>query len=393
MPTLSLTVLPAKQLKGGKNKVRIAVAHNCQTRYIVTDIIIDSPKEWRNGQIVKRDDASYLNTRLRQKLNEVQLALDAVPYPEGMSCPELIETITATRKKESHTLRTAFEEMMSFADVKPTTAREYTHSFNSIVKFIPENTRMKALTPLMVRNYLKKRTDISQSTKQMHIALLSRIINYCQQNKYTDYHVSPTAKVLKFKTVVRQNWLSPDQVRFIRDCPNEKKWCRKFRDLFMLTYYLGGINPIDLMKIDFNEQKDRIKYVRTKTNRAPKINPFVEFDIPDEAKEIISRRIRPDGHLDFFSNCYYSSNLGELARRFREVSGFDCLTLYSARKSFAQHAFQLGISESVIDYILGHSLNAGRKSTIYSYIKVTPAMATAAIRKVLDFIHGNNNFD
>ena len=393
MPTLSLTVLPAKQLKGGKNKVRIAVAHNCQTRYIVTDIIIDSPKEWRNGQIVKRDDASYLNTRLRQKLNEVQLALDAVPYPEGMSCPELIETITATRKKESHTLRTAFEEMMSFADVKPTTAREYTHSFNSIVKYIPENTRMKALTPLMVRNYLKKRTDISQSTKQMHIALLSRIINYCQQNKYTDYHVSPTAKVLKFKTVVRQNWLSPDQVRFIRDYQDSTKWCRKFRDLFMLSYYLGGINPIDMMKIDFNEQKDRIKYVRTKTNRAPKINPFVEFDIPDEAKEIISRHVRPDGRLDLFPNCYNSSNLTELARRFREVLGVETLTLYSARKSFAQHAFQLGISESVIDYILGHSLNAGRKSTIYSYIKVTPAMATAAIRKVLDFIHGNNNFD
>ena len=393
MPTVSLTVLPAKALKGGKNKVRIAVAHNCQTRYIVTDIIIDSPKEWRNGQIVKRDDAAYLNTRLRQKLNEVQQALDAVPYPEGLSCPELIETITATRKKESPTLRSAFEEMMSFADVKPTTVREYKHTFNSLVKYIPENTRMKALTPLMVRNYLKKRTDISQSTKQMHIALLSRIINYCQQNKYTDYPVSPTAKVLKFKTIVRQNWLTPDQVRFIRDYPNEKKWCRKFRDLFMLSYYLGGINSVDLMKIDFNKQQELIKYVRTKTNRASKINHFVEFDIPDEAKEIIRRRIRPDGRLDLFPKCYHSSNLTGLARKFRDVLGVDTLTLYSARKSIAQHAFQLGISESVIDYILGHSLNAGRRSTIYSYIKVTPAMATVAIKKVIDFINGNNNFD
>lgn len=39
MPTLSLTVLPAKALKGGNNKVRIAVAHNSQSRYIVTDNI------------------------------------------------------------------------------------------------------------------------------------------------------------------------------------------------------------------------------------------------------------------------------------------------------------------------------------------------------------------
>lgn len=66
MPTLSLTILPAKALKDGRNKVRIAVAHNGQTRYIVTDVIIDSPKEWKNGQVVKRDDAAYLNTRLEE---------------------------------------------------------------------------------------------------------------------------------------------------------------------------------------------------------------------------------------------------------------------------------------------------------------------------------------
>lgn len=392
MPTLSLTVLPAKALKGGKNKVRIAVAHNCQTRYIVTDIIIDSPKEWKNGQIVKRDDAGYLNTRLRAKLNEVQQALDEVPYPEGLSCPELIETITATRKKESHTLRTAFEEMMSYADAKPSSLKIYRHTFNSIVKFLPENTRMKALTPIMVRNYVKKRTDITQPTLQLHIALLARIVNYCQQNKYTDYSVLPTAKIIKFKTHVRQNWLTPDQVRAIRDFDDNRKWVRRIRDLFILTYYLGGINTVDLCNIDFRGL-ERIKYIRTKTSRSEKINPFVEFDIPDEAKPIIERWMRPDGRLALFSKHFYSTNLSGPVRQFRELLGFDNMTMYSARKSFAQHAFQLGVSESIIDYILGHSLNAGRKSTIYSYIKVTPAMATAAIRKVLDFIHGNNNFD
>lgn len=119
----------------------------------------------------------------------------------------------------------------------------------------------------------------------------------------------------------------------------------------------------------------------------------MEFDIPDEAKPIIERWMRPDGRLALFSKHFYSTNLSGPVRQFRELLGFDNMTMYSARKSFAQHAFQLGVSESIIDYILGHSLNAGRKSTIYSYIKVTPAMATAAIRKVLDFIHGNNNFD
>ena len=160
----------------------------------------------------------------------------------------------------------------------------------------------------------------------------------------------------------------------------------------MLTYYLGGINTIDLMKIDWRGVT-YIKYVRTKTERAAKVNPFVEFEIPEEALAIINRWMMPDGHLGFFARCYYTTNITKMSRHFRDETGIENLTLYSARKSFAQHAFQLGISESVIDYILGHSLNAGHKSTIYSYIKVTPAMATEAIRKVLDFIGTNNNFD
>lgn len=387
-------MLPAKALKDGRNKVRIAVAHNCQTRYIVTDVVINSTREWKNGQVVKRDDAAYLNTKLRAKLNEVQQSIDAVPYPEGLSCPELIETITQMRQRVSHTLRSAFDEMMTYAtDVKDSTRENYMRSFRSIARHIPETTRVASLTPLMVRKYIKERTDIARPTLRLHICILSKIINYCQENHYTEFQSSPTKRCMKFKMTVRQNWLTPDQVRLIRDHQYKRKSLMKYRDMFMLTYYLGGINAIDLHNIDFRENIDHIKYVRTKTNRCTKVNPYVEFDVPEEAKVIIRRWMRPDGRVGFFGNVYSSSRVSEKCRKLRNELGIDNLALYSARKSFAQHAFQLGISESVIDYILGHALNSGNKSTIFAYIKVTPAMATAAIRKVLDFIGTNNNFD
>lgn len=44
---------------------------------------------------------------------------------------------------------------------------------------------------------------------------------------------------------------------------------------------------------------------------------------------------------------------------------------------------QFAIKIGVIDYILGHKLGGGG-STLYYYISVTPAQATAAIRLVLD---------
>jgi intergrase/recombinase len=66
----------------------------------------------------------------------------------------------------------------------------------------------------------------------------------------------------------------------------------------------------------------------------------------------------------------------------RQELGIPNLIFYSARKSFSQHAFELGISTQVIDYILGHSLRA--RGVIYHYVSVKPEMATEAIRKVID---------
>lgn len=391
MPTLSLTVLPAKALKDGRNKVRIAVAHNSQTRYIVTDVVIGSPREWKNGQVVKREDAAYLNTKLRKSLNDVQKAIDDVPYQEGLSCAELIAAITVQKVSKGRTLRSVFDEMLSVASIKESSKWQYSMSFASITRHIPESTLVKDITPFVVRKYVKARKDITHSTLQLHIVLLGRIMNYCQQNGYTDFRFNPTSKCIKQHVDVRQNWLTPDQVRRIRDYDGRFRTCQKFRDMFMLSYYLGGMNPVDMVKVDFSG--DRVKYKRTKTETSVKVNPFVEFDMPAEARPIIDRYIGPDGRLRLFGTGYRSCMVSKLTIFFREKAGMPQLTFYSARKSFAQHAFQLGVSESVIDYILGHSLNAGNKSTIYSYIKVTPAMATEAIRKVLDFIHGNNNFD
>ena len=70
-------------------------------------------------------------------------------------------------------------------------------------------------------------------------------------------------------------------------------------------------------------------------------------------------------------------------RLLSELTGIKNLIYYSARKSWSQHAFDLGISTSIIDFVLGHRVDKGGTS-LYSYISVTPAMATKAVRQVLD---------
>ena len=395
MVNLSLTVVPGKALKGGKHKVRISVAHNGQTRYILTDVILDSAKEWKNGQVVRRGDATYLNIKLLKRLQEVQRIIDEIPYVEGLTAAEVVETVTNTKKRRSHTLQSAFDEMMEVSDAKESTKRIYNQHFSSITKTIPPSTSVTRLTPLAVQRYMKASAHVAPITLRIRLNFLGQLLRFCQRNGYTEFRTLPTEGCKKPVVAVRQNWLTPDEVRRVRDTDCRLKSLRKFRDIFMLSYYLGGVNLIDLAKINFDECAITLRYIRTKTERTPKINPYVEFEIPDEAKPIIERYKGKNGRLRLSKqrpvDCI--NDFCRPSREFRKLYGFPpTMTFYSARKSFAQHAFQLGISESVVDYVLGHSLGGRGNKMLYSYIKVTPQMATDCVRKVCDFLASDGNF-
>nr|WP_304651422.1 hypothetical protein [Bacteroides acidifaciens] len=116
------------------------------------------------------------------------------------------------------------------------------------------------------------------------------------------------------------------------------------------------------------------------------MNKFVEFEIPHEAQEIINRYLDKDGFISASNmqrrdrmHSFFDHNIPLLS----QATGIKQLIYYSARKSFSQHAFDLGISTSIIDYILGHRVDKGGTS-LYAYITVTPDMASNAVRKVLD---------
>ena len=71
MATLKLTIFKAKVLKDGRHKIRIAVCHKQETCYIVTRFIIDNLSQFKDGQVVKRADASIINTKLRSMIYKI----------------------------------------------------------------------------------------------------------------------------------------------------------------------------------------------------------------------------------------------------------------------------------------------------------------------------------
>ncbi|MCD8386306.1 MAG: site-specific integrase [Bacteroidales bacterium] len=395
MATIRPTIIHSKTLKDGRIKIQVAIAHNNQTRYLTTDIAIDSPKEFKNGTIVKRADASYLNTKLRKIVQQYQEAFDEVPGAEGMTCTDLIEYIRKTGSKKCITLQAVFDEYIALSDISDGTKRTYGIAFATLSKCISPNTILENLTPSAIlaldkklREYKRRNCKLGPAAIRNYMTTLSLLVKYAVRCGYVSYKIDPFASYTPPKKPIRDSWLTIEEIRKIRDYKPRLASVALCRDFFMLSYYLGGINLVDLLQIDFTNMS-RIKYSRQKVSR--KTDSKVEFSIPDEAKPIIKKYKARNGKLNAQVGIYSLTHdfcFTHMPLLAEEAGIGKKVIYYSARKSFAQHALELKVETPIIDYILGHSLGAA-KGILYHYIVVTPKMATEAVRKVLDNLLGD----
>lgn len=390
MATLNPVIVPAKALKGGKHKLRISIAHNGETRYILTDIILDNDKQFKNGLVVKRPDANYLNTKLRGIIQSLQSSIDELGFINGMTCAELVFNLKNAPNKNHKTLGAIFDDFISTRKVASSTVICYNRYFNVISHYIKKELFVENLTYSSIlsleKNLIKR--GLCQSSIKIYMSFLSTLLNFAKKCGYVTFKVDPFALYKMPRTAIRDSWLTTDQLKAIRDFKSKKTNIIKTRDLFMLSYYLGGINIADIMQINFKDNKDRIRYQRQKVKGRMPSDYYIEFSIPTEAKKIIVTLIDKDGYInttdyqkkDMHSFIQYNIHV------IGKALGIDNLIFYSARKSFSQHAFNLGVRDSVIDYILGHKVGTSGhcSSALIHYRSVTPEMATNAIRLVLD---------
>lgn len=387
MANLSIVILPAKALKGGKHKIRVSISHNGKTRYIPTDIVVNSVDEFSNGFVRKRADASYLNSKIRGIVQTYQELLDDIAYKDCLSCEDLVASIKMGKKTASLSLQDLYEDFISLKNTKASTLLVYKTRWNAITKHISKDIPVKELKPHLVaaiESGLRKR-KLSNTTINHILAFLGSMVNHARRSGYVEFKIDPLIYLKKPSCEIRDAWLTVEQIKTIRDVKLSRT-NGMYRDMFMLSYYLGGMNAADLLSIDFRNCKEKMSYVRTKTSRINK-KPVV-FDIPEEAFPIIERLTDKSGKLRFRKenngrDTQIRTNITHNMKRLSKLLGIPNLIFYSARKSFAQHAFLLNVNEAVIDYILGHSDHQGRTSNMF-YRFTTPEMATKAIRKVLD---------
>lgn len=202
------------------------------------------------------------------------------------------------------------------------------------------------------------------------------------------------------------NNICAEDLRRLRDYPCEP-WQRPYVDFFFLSFYLAGINPVDLLSLKADAVKDgHITFVRRKTDKqgSSRIRK-VTVPVVREAQKIIDRYPSREGWLLGFmdSRSSYRSfarvcndalrkvgrswKVKDKAGKLRKMAYEPVcpgITLYSARYSFGSIAVNdLDISEQTVGMCLGHSWS---KNVTARYIAHDQKKIDNAVRKVVDYV-------
>lgn len=396
MATLSLTIFKAKALKDGRHKIRIALRHKHETTYIVTRFII-SENQFKNGQVVKHPEASAINRKLRNILDDLQEKLDSIKHLELYSCRQIKEIISTDNLSDEQTFSSACS---NFVDYLKSEGRDsYALSIERVGRYFRDFARgdilLSDLTPSLVQNFaafIRKR-KVTETTVNTMLAQMKSVINRAIREWNISYDIHPFVTTRISAAPIRKLDLTVQSFNKIRESSPEKRKLIMARDLFCLSFYLGGMNLIDIMQTDF--RKDVLEYSRSKTKGRMQSDSVITFTIPSQAREIICRWMdKRTGKLDFgykftyhnFSQ-YVTYSLGDLAE---ELNIDERVTFYSARKSFAQYDSEIGIPDGIIDYCLGHSDKS--KGVIRYYTKVRQKQADMAISRVIDYVNNPEKY-
>lgn len=389
MASFSIVIVPTKKLSNGRHRIRIAVAHHSQTRYISTQFTLDSASQLKNGRVVRHENATNMNNCLRKLINEYEEIVTSISYLPAISCTELIRIITYEQKKKGITFQTVAKEYMDFmkGEEREKSYKLYKIAAERFIKYMKGDFPLIQLGPLHIQEFAEvlHKENLADTTIRIYLTLIKVILNYAGKMNYVTYSIHPFILFKMPVSNVRELDLSIDELKRIRDVDLYKPSLFIVRDIFMLTYYLGGINLRDLLAYNFKD-KEYMRYVRHKTRNSKKGENEIVFTIQPEAKAIIDRYLAKDGKLKFGKYSSYKQIYSLIFRHIDKVTKLSRInkkvTYYSARKTFAQHGYNLGIQIEKIEYCIGHSMKNNRP--IFNYIKIMQEHADKVFREILD---------
>lgn len=393
MATIKLAVLKHTKAKNGTYKIRISIGHKSETHYIVTPYSVNALSEFDNGIVVRVPNAHEINIKLRNLLNDYEERLERIPSPDDYNCKQLRDLLKSMRPHSSTaTFQQVSEQYQKelIEDGRGSYAGMLQNSLRLFFEFTGGDVFLSEISTITISEFERwlKRKGVSQTYISMNLSMTRTIINRAIRMQLVTYNIHPFTYWERPADPERELDISVEDVRAIRDSQPRLRKHIVARDIFMLSYYLGGINLIDLLDIDFRDVTV-LEYTRHKSRNMKLSDKRISFTLQPEAKEILQKWInRNTGKLDFGYKFSYKNFLAYITRAIKslakdiDIQDYKKVCYYTARKSFVQHGFDLGVSLEVLEYCIGQSVKNNRP--IFNYLKIMRKHADVAFRMILD---------
>ena len=378
--------------------IKLRVSHN-KIFYINTEFSA-AESSW-DGNEYNKNERNYRpkNMALRNMLSKVEnhlFMLEAKGKLKSMSDKTLKEQLTAIVKDEDMTDSKPFTEYIDdyiSRGMKGNTAELYAQTKNKILAYDPQctfetmNLRwLEAFDRWMAENGMKT------NSRSVHMRNIRTVFNYAIDNEETTLY--PFRKFTIKKEETRKRSLTAEQLAVLRDFPCED-YQEEYRDMFMLMFYLIGINAVDLFHLK-GISNGRAEYKREKTGRLYSIKVEPEaIAIIEKYKGVaylLNVLERNEGNYRRYM-ASMNRGLAKIGEFERKGQGgkkirqplFPDISSYWSRHTWATIAASLDIPKETISAALGHELGS-RVTSIY--IDFDQRKVDEANRKVIDYVNG-----
>lgn len=301
----------------GEFPIKIRIQHNKCKAYLGTGIKV-APDQWddANGAIVNHPQSRTLNVLLGSKFQQAQeiiLNLDLARKTNDFSASELkdiIENDGAIVNKNRKRFMEFYLDCMA-AKKKESTRSSYMQALNNLQRF----------DPLLSEKYFEdidlaylQRLDswfegrgVTANSRAVYYRNLKSVFNDAIESELTSEYPFKRFKIKTTPTKKRN--LSIKELRLLSSFPCTYGTHAKYRDMFMLMFYMRGINAVDLFGLKHsNVRNGRINYIRAKTGK-----PY-SVKIEPEMQEIIDRYKGKDFLIDV---CDGTKNKKEWSARYK----------------------------------------------------------------------------
>ena len=383
-----------RPLQDGTFPVKIAAG--CGTNIYLSTGISVHVWEWNpdTGKVVDRKDAKKLNAALeirllRTRARMLQLREDGRLKTSSTSylrklldAPDMGEVPEEEKRTDFYEIA---ERCIATKD-RESTRQIYRYTVNKVRAYAGEGPLFIEDMSLTWLHGFDQSIGGKVNARAVHLRNLRAICNFALDEEFTSHYPFRKFKIRKEDTMKKA--LSIEQLRAYATADITYRNDAMHRDVFVLMFYMRGIDACDLGALTWADVKDgRVEYRRQKTGQ------LMDVRLEPEALEIIGRW-KGEEHLlsvfDRYRNPHdYDRRLWEALKRIKGKDGKpiepDCSSKW-ARHTWATLCAELEVADPTITLGMGHS-SAGHRTTAI-YIKRNRQKVDEANRLVIDYIFG-----